>query len=111
KKHNPVHPVHPVILSIQMQIMSKRISQVYQNLCDHARETAKLASIAGLLEWDERTKMPAAAGAYRAEQISYLAGEIHKRQVAPEVGQWLDEVAGSELAADPHSETGTVIRQ
>ena len=86
-------------------------SQVYQNLCDHARETAKLASIAGLLEWDERTKMPAAAGAYRAEQISYLAGEIHKRQVAPQVGAWLDELAGSSLAADPHSETGTVIRQ
>jgi carboxypeptidase Taq len=83
----------------------------YQQLCDHARETAKLASIAGLLEWDERTKMPVAAGAYRAEQISYLAGEIHKRQVAPQVGAWLDELAGSELAADPHSESGTVIRQ
>lgn len=91
--------------------MSETKSEVYQSLCDNARETAKLASIAGLLEWDERTKMPAAAGAYRAEQISYLAGEIHKRQVAPQVGAWLDELAGSKLAADSHSETGTVIRQ
>jgi carboxypeptidase Taq len=65
----------------------------------------------GLLEWDERTKMPPAAGAYRAEQISYLAGEIHKRQTAPQVGEWLSALADSPLADDPHGETGAVIRQ
>src|SRR5690606_22038409 len=61
----------------------------YDSLCNHAREAAKLASIMGLLEWDERTKMPPAGGEYRAEQISYLAGEIHKKQTAPQVGEWL----------------------
>jgi len=91
--------------------MSDKMTSVYQSLCDHARETAKLASIMGLLEWDERTKMPPAGGEYRAEQISYLAGEIHKRQTAPQVGAWLAELTGSPLAADPHSETGTVIRE
>jgi carboxypeptidase Taq len=83
----------------------------YDSLTAHAQETAKLNSIAGLLEWDERTKMPPAAGAYRAEQISYLAGEVHKRQTAPEVGEWLAQLADGPLAADPHSDSGTVIRQ
>ncbi|RIK85204.1 MAG: carboxypeptidase M32 [Planctomycetota bacterium] len=83
----------------------------YQALCDHQRETAKLASILGLLEWDERTKMPPAGGEYRAEQIAYLAGEIHKRRTSPQVGQWLDQLADSPLAADPHGDAGTVIRE
>ena len=77
----------------------------YESLCNHTRETAKLASIMGLLEWDERTKMPPAAGDYRAEQISYLAGEIHKRQTNPAVGEWLAALVDSSLAADPHSAT------
>jgi carboxypeptidase Taq len=87
------------------------IQPAYKSLVAHAQETAKLHSIAGLLEWDERTKMPAAAGAYRAEQISYLAGEVHKRQTAPQVGEWLAELAGGAAAGDPHSDVGTVTRQ
>lgn len=91
--------------------MSQPLTQVYQDLCQHARETAMLRSISGLLEWDEQTKMPVAAGAYRAEQVAYLAGEIHKRQTAPVVGEWLAELADSPLAGDPHSDSGTVIRE
>jgi carboxypeptidase Taq len=83
----------------------------YDALCHHVRETAKLGSIMGLLEWDERTKMPSAGGEYRAEQIAFVAGEIHKRQTAPQLGEWLAELADGALAADPHSETGTVIRK
>jgi len=81
----------------------------YQNLCAHARELGLLQSTRALLEWDERTKLPAAGGDYRAEQVSYLAGVIHGRQTAPEVGIWLAELLDSPLAADPHSDTGAVI--
>jgi carboxypeptidase Taq len=84
---------------------------LYDALCQHTRETALLLSIRGLLDWDERTKMPPAAGVYRAEQAAFLAGEIHKRQTAPQVRQWLSELADSPLAADPHSDAGTVIRE
>ena len=91
--------------------MSPDSNSAYESVRNHARETAKLASIMGLLEWDERTKMPPAGGEYRAEQIAYLAGEIHKRQTAPQLGDWLAQLAGSSLAADPHSDSGTVIRQ
>jgi carboxypeptidase Taq len=91
--------------------MGNDLTSIYRSLCDHARETAKLASIMGLLEWDERTKMPPAGGEYRAEQIAYLAGEIHKRQTAPLLGEWLLQLAESSHAADSHSDSGTVIRQ
>ena len=77
----------------------------------HTREVALLQSAQSLLEWDERTKLPPAGGEYRAEQVSYLAGLIHQQQTAPEVGEWLAELAESPLAADPHSDTGAVIRQ
>ncbi|HEX6961860.1 MAG TPA: carboxypeptidase M32 [Lacipirellula sp.] len=87
------------------------MTNAYESLMAHARETAKLNSIAGLLEWDERTKMPPAAGEYRAEQISYLAGEVHKRQTDRRVGEWLSQLSDSPLAADSHSETGAVIRE
>lgn len=81
----------------------------YDRLCTHAREAAILSSTQSLLGWDERTKLPPAGGEYRAEQMSYLAGLIHQKQTAPEVGEWLAELADSELAADPHSDTGADI--
>src|SRR5712675_1475324 len=83
--------------------------KTYERLCAHAREVALLSSTQELLEWDERTKMPPAGGAYRAEQVSYLAGLVHKRETEPEVGQWFAELAGTPLANDPHGETGAVI--
>ena len=43
---------------------------IFDKLLAHTRETALLESINGLLNWDERTKMPPAAGEYRAEQIT-----------------------------------------
>ncbi len=53
--------------------------ETYELLVKHSRETALLTSVEALLGWDERTYMPVAAGAYRAEQMTYLAGLIHER--------------------------------
>src|SRR3954454_21110426 len=89
--------------------MTSTYQSAYDNLCKHAREVAILNSVQGLLGWDERTKLPPAGGEYRAEQMSYLAGLVHKRQTEPQVGQWLAELVDSPLAADPHSETGADI--
>jgi carboxypeptidase Taq len=83
----------------------------YDNLLAHARETALLGSIESLLGWDERTMMPAAAGEYRAEQMTLLAGMIHRRQTDPMLGEWLGELAASPLAAEPHSDSGATIRE
>ena len=93
-----------------MTVTPSPLPSTYDRLCAHARELALLRSTQALLEWDERTKLPPAAGAYRAEQVSYLAGLIHRQQTAPQVGEWLAELADGPLAADPHSDSGTVIR-
>lgn len=85
-------------------------TETFDLVCEHVRETAMLGSISGLLNWDERTKMPPAAGPYRAEQITYLAGELHKRRTAQQLGDWLNELGESDLASDPHSDQGATIR-
>src|SRR3954465_3617476 len=89
--------------------MTSTYQSAYDNVCKHAREVAILNSVQGLLGWDERTKLPPAGGEYRAEQMSYLAGLVHKRQTEPQVGQWLPELGDVPPAADPHSETGADI--
>jgi len=83
----------------------------FEQLCDHARTTALLESVSALLQWDERTTMPVAAGAYRAEQVTHLSGIIHRRQTDPHLGEWLGELLDGQLAEDPHSDIGATIRQ
>ncbi len=83
----------------------------FELLCQHVRETALLASVEGLLNWDERTLMPPDAGAYRAEQITFLAGLVHQRRTDPRLGEWLQSLCGSELAKDGKSDTGATIRE
>jgi len=81
----------------------------YDRLCQHVREAAILKSTLDLLEWDERTKLPPAGGAYRAEQITYLSGMIHDRWTDPRLGEWLGELKTSPLASDPTSDTGATL--
>jgi carboxypeptidase Taq len=87
------------------------INALFEDLCVHVRETAKLASLQALAEWDERTYMPRAAGEYRAEQVTLLARLVHQRQTDPRLGEWLAQLSESPLARDPHSDTGCTIRQ
>jgi carboxypeptidase Taq len=91
--------------------MTTSLAAVYEQLCTFVRQTALIESIQDLLGWDERTMLPSAAGEYRAEQITYLSGVVHRRRTDPQVGAWLNELAGSSLDADPHSPSGTTLRQ
>jgi carboxypeptidase Taq len=70
-----------------------------------------LEAATSAIEWDERTMLPPAAGEYRTEQLTLLAGMVHQRETDPRVGEWLAELAGSPLAADRHSLEGATIRQ
>ncbi|MEO1498135.1 MAG: carboxypeptidase M32 [Planctomycetota bacterium] len=87
------------------------IEPTLQKVRDHARETALLSSINGLVEWDEQTHMPPAAAEWRAEQQAYLAGQIHKRSVDPRLGEWLGELRDSPEAADGAGDVGCVARE
>lgn len=84
---------------------------VYDELCQHAREAAMLKSTLDLLEWDERTMLPTQGGEYRAEQITYLSGMLHDRWTDKRLGDWLGELRNGPLAEDPTSETGATIKQ
>ena len=61
----------------------------YDSLLQRSREIAVSNSAASLLSWDQETYMPPKAGAYRAEQLSQMAGLTHRLGTAPEVGDWL----------------------
>ncbi len=91
--------------------MPRKYQQLYQQLCQFTSETAMLTATESILGWDERTMMPPEAAEYRAEQMTLLSGLIHKRRTDSRLGQWLGELADSPLAADPHGDTGTTIRQ
>jgi carboxypeptidase Taq len=84
---------------------------IYDELVRHSRDTAILTSVESLLSWDERTMLPDAAGPYRAEQMTLLAGMIHERRTDPRVGDWLGQLLGGPLARDPHCTTGATIRE
>lgn len=83
----------------------------FDRLADHYRQIALLTSIESMLGWDERCLLPPAGGDYRAEQMTLLAGMVHKRLTEPWIGDALGELAGTDLAADPASDTGASIRQ
>jgi carboxypeptidase Taq len=91
--------------------MTESTSEIYDQLVRHSREAAILTSVESLLSWDERTMMPDAAGEYRAEQMTLLAGMVHERRTDRRVGDWLTELLDSPLAADPHSTAGATIRE
>ena len=85
------------------------INVLYNNVCRHAKETATLASIEEMAGWDERTMMPVANAAHRAEQMTLLTGIVHQRRTDPRYGEWLDELSASLLASDSHTDTGATI--
>ncbi|MGC6444753.1 MAG: carboxypeptidase M32, partial [Rubripirellula sp.] len=67
-------------------------SQAFQYVRQNAQQAALLHSSADMLEWDERTGMPASAGDYRADQVSYLRGLAHQKRTEPKYRDYLDEL-------------------
>jgi carboxypeptidase Taq len=73
---------------------------VYEKLTARSREIALIGNASALLGWDQETYMPSKAVAYRAEQLSYLAGLSHQLSTSAEFGEWL-AVAESEQSSWP----------
>ncbi|QDV68170.1 Thermostable carboxypeptidase 1 [Rosistilla carotiformis] len=86
-------------------------NETFDQLAKFTRETALLESISYTLEWDERTYMPTGGRAYRADQVTYLAGMAHRRRTDPQMGDWIAELQQSELAGDRHSDAGATIHR
>ena len=67
--------------------------QIFAAACDHARRGAMLATVDALVGWDERTMMPAAAGAWRADQAAELAAVVHRHRTDRAQGERLEALA------------------
>ncbi|MCB1076397.1 MAG: carboxypeptidase M32 [Verrucomicrobiae bacterium] len=72
----------------------------YSKLIDLSRELQLLQDTEALLSWDQETQMPRDGVAWRAEQMAWLGGEIHRRFTRPEVGDWIATCEGAGHADD-----------
>ena len=72
------------------------VETAYEKLTEHVRETALWHSVESLLGWDERTMLPTAGGDYRAEQMTLVAGMLHKRRHRSAIGGVAEYARGGE---------------
>lgn len=72
----------------------------YTALEKHFARRAGLQGALGILGWDSRTMMPAAASPARAEQVAALEGAIHAALLDPTVGDWLDRAESDATGLD-----------
>jgi len=91
--------------------MPGRADRLYEQACRHAVRTAMLESIRAVLEWDERTKLPAAGAEHRAEQVTLLAGMIHRRWTDRQFVDQLNELAESPVADPPDADAPVNVRR
>ena len=85
--------------------------EAYNELIRRCKEVGVLRSCADLLGWDERTYMPPAGAAHRAEQMALLARLVHERAAAPRVGELLAELESSDLVKDRDSLEAANVRE
>lgn len=78
-------------------------SEAYQELLRRLREIGTAGAVAALLDWDQETYMPPKATADRANQLAWLAGQVHQRLTDPALGTVIEkserETNGDESAA------------
>jgi carboxypeptidase Taq len=79
----------------------------YDELVQRTRETAVLASCAGVLGWDERTYLPPAGGEHRAAQLALLARLVHEQATQPRIGALLAAVE----ATAPTGDAASIVRE
>jgi carboxypeptidase Taq len=83
----------------------------FSELRQSIREVTYLKSTMAALEWDQQTKMPPQGAKYRAEQTTFLAGELHRRQTNPRLMELLGELSQDSQMADRSSDFSVTIRE
>jgi carboxypeptidase Taq len=72
----------------------------YEELRARLREAGTLASVAGLLSWDQETMMPVRAADFRAEQTALLARLAHERACGPRIEELIAACEADPALAD-----------
>jgi carboxypeptidase Taq len=86
------------------------VAEGFDDLRRRLGEIDDLEKAAGLLSWDEETKMPPLGADARAEQRATLNRVAHELQVAPELGELLDELASAEEEYGHDSFEASLVR-
>jgi carboxypeptidase Taq len=86
------------------------VSESFDQLRRRLAEIQDLEKAAELLSWDEETKMPPAGAEARAEQRATLIGIAHDLQVAPGLGELLDELSPFEQEYGYDSFESSLVR-
>ncbi len=81
-----------------------------QTLKARLNEAHDLQMVSDLLEWDQQTYMPPGASEARSEHYATLKRLAHEKFVADEVGVLLDDLASTEVMADPDSDDACLVR-
>jgi carboxypeptidase Taq len=85
--------------------MTTATTSAYDQLTTRRREAATFGSVGSLLSWDQETKMPPKAAAFRAEQLSAISKLRHEKLTDPALGELIsacesdDEVQRDEVKA------------
>ena len=91
--------------------MAQSPPALFDEVCQYVRQSSLLASVSYVLEWDERTMMPAAESQHRADQTTLLSGMIHQRWIDETFVGKVSELAAGPLAREADSETAVTIRR
>jgi carboxypeptidase Taq len=82
----------------------------YAALLERLGEVQDIAGAAGVLGWDQRTKMPEAGARARADQLSTLTRLAFERFTSDEIGALLDELADWGKSLDYDSTEAAMLR-
>ena len=66
-------------------------ASAWEQLGAHLRETQLLGSIQSTLYWDQNTRMPSGGAAWRGEQLTLLAQQLHARQRSSQYAELVAE--------------------
>lgn len=87
------------------------VESTFTELCEMIREVTYLKSTLATLEWDQQTKLPSQASTYRAQQVTFLAGEIHKRQTDSKLWDSLLALSEAPQMSNKHSDFAVTVRE
>jgi carboxypeptidase Taq len=82
----------------------------FEELRRRLAEIHDVEKAAGVLSWDEETKMPPTGADARAEQRATLNRIAHELNVSPELGELLEELRPFEEEHDDDSFEASLIR-
>ncbi len=82
----------------------------FSTLKTRLAEIHDLNKVAAMLNWDQRTQMPARGGRVRAEQMATLGQIAHEKFISDEIGRLLDELRPYEESLPYDSDDASLIR-